>query len=114
MKCTNPSCQKEIFALLYSELGGVRDFTVYVERGKLKYELDRNEPDEKTGFKCPYCGTVLAETEEAARTLLQPVDREVCSICGRSVKRGSGLFVDRVQDFNSSEKNRDWQIVSAG
>lgn len=32
---------------------------------------------------------------------------EICSECGRSVARGSGLFIDRVPDFNTVEERRE-------
>jgi len=31
------------------------------------------------------------------------MEREICNECGRSVKLGSGFFVNRVVDFNEIE-----------
>lgn len=31
------------------------------------------------------------------------MEKEICNECGKSVKVGSGLFVNRIQDFN------DWE-----
>lgn len=33
--------------------------------------------------------------------------KEICSLCGRSVAQGSGLFVDRVFDADSEEEGRE-------
>mgnify|MGYP001613849842 CR=1 FL=1 len=35
------------------------------------------------------------------------VDKEICNECGRSVKQGSGRFVNRVCDFNEEEDRRE-------
>jgi hypothetical protein len=35
------------------------------------------------------------------------MDVEICNECGRSVKPGSGLFVNRVPDFNSPEERKE-------
>jgi len=32
---------------------------------------------------------------------------EICNECGRSVKPGSGLFINRVPDFNSPEVRKE-------
>jgi len=32
---------------------------------------------------------------------------EICNECGRSVKFGSGLFINRVPDFNSPEVRKE-------
>lgn len=33
--------------------------------------------------------------------------KEICNECGKSVKFGTGLFVNRVIDFNSEEERKE-------
>lgn len=35
------------------------------------------------------------------------METEVCNECGRSVKAGSGLFINRIPDFNDFEMRKE-------
>ena len=35
------------------------------------------------------------------------MEKETCNECGESVKAGSGLFVNRIQDFNDLETRKE-------
>ncbi|MBP8960341.1 MAG: hypothetical protein KBG40_07950 [Bacteroidales bacterium] len=37
------------------------------------------------------------------------MDEEICNECGKSVKAGSGLFVNRIHDFNNYEARIEMQ-----
>jgi hypothetical protein len=37
------------------------------------------------------------------------MEKEICNECGESVKVGSGLFVNRIPDFNAFEERLEMQ-----
>lgn len=37
------------------------------------------------------------------------MEKEICNECGKSVKIGSGLFVNRITDFNDFHERKEMQ-----
>jgi predicted RNA-binding Zn-ribbon protein involved in translation (DUF1610 family) len=64
-KC--PKCGEEIFALIVT----IQEVNTYYFDGE-EYITDETEVENETfEYKCPYCYTVLATTEEEARKILE-------------------------------------------
>lgn len=40
--------------------------------------------------------------------LISKINNEICNECGKSVKFGTGLFVNRVFDFNSEKDRKEF------